>query len=193
MGRLTALIALAALVWFPGQSSAQPSPEEIKKLEAQRDRLQAQVKELEAQLRKVKEAAGKKDERPSFTPFGRMDAQRLEELKKLAEQFKDGKWDSKDVDAIRKWAEQFRDSRSGGTDPSKMTRDQLEKAYKEALERLERRDGDRGGWGGWGRGWGGWRDSDRRPAEAEKGNELERRLDRLIKEMEELKRDIRRR
>jgi hypothetical protein len=175
MRRVVVLAALSGVVGSGGQAAAQPpSSEEVRKLEAELVRLHAQLKEVEAQLQKAKhEAARREDRQPSpsggDSRRGQMDP---EELKKLLER----SGARMDPDQIKVIAELIH----------KMT----DEAWKDSQRSAPPwSDWSRGG--GWSRG--GWSERGRdhwRSPEPSKSTDIDKRLDRILKEVEELRQEI---
>jgi DNA repair exonuclease SbcCD ATPase subunit len=132
---LAALPALALALGTGGQARAQ---DDVKKLEAELQKLQEQVKDVEAKLKAAKEAAEKKDTRrpgPAFGrrggpgPFGRMDPARRQEMR---EQFEKRMKEREGARTPRAFGRDFR--RSPETTKSSDVEKRLERILKEVEE-----------------------------------------------------------
>ena len=170
MWRFLFVAALAAAIWTDRPALAQPSSskDDVKKLEAELDKLRSQTKDVEARLQKAKDDKRPSSPRGQFGSWGRMDP---DQMKKMMEQFggKGGMgWGRMDADQMKKMMEQF-----------------MKPAEKKEAKKDDKRAASPWGYSG---SWSG-RDF-RRPSEATKSSDLERRMDRLLKEVEELRPDI---
>jgi hypothetical protein len=145
MTRLIVALVVGAAAWSAQPAAAQQPAgrDDVKKLEADLQKLRAQADELEARLKKVKGAEGSKGDRGrGWMGWGRWDPQKMKEA-----------WER---------------SRKGRDEAAK---------HKEADKRA-------GWWGRYARGR-----SDR-PAAEGRATDVERRLDRIARELEELRRDL---
>lgn len=186
-------------------ATAQPRPEDVKKLEVEVDNLRAQLKAMEAKLQHAKELLkkdlkkeDKKEEKKDGKirielwggpGFGGWKDLKPEEMKELREQ----------LEKMRKEFEK------GGIQGFRLNAEEMKK-FAEQFEKGGGKSGFGGGWGrgGWGRGgpgggaWGGsgpgrgWgRRGEEPKAETKPSSDIEKRLDKIIQEVEALKKELR--
>ncbi len=166
----------AALVWAvqPAAAQAPATADDVKKLEAEVAKLRDQLQAAEARLKEAKAATDKKGDKKPMLPFGPGGNFDAEQLKKLRERLggKDGPLGNLDPDQIKKMVEQAQKMREqfggkgggfGRFDPEQL---------KKMREQFGRRQ-------------------EKKPEQKEVSPDIEKKLDRLLKEVEELRKEIR--
>jgi uncharacterized phage infection (PIP) family protein YhgE len=170
MFRMLNAAILAGLLWVvqPAAAQAQPSADDVKKLEAEIEKLKSQIQEAEARLKKAMAGAAKKEEKQPAPPKGRGDKRDPEQLKKTLEKLRGvdgplGKIDFEQMKKLMELAAKAQEQFGGNLDI-------------EQLKKLRELAWNRGG----------------KKAEAkEASSDIDKKLDRILKEIEELRKEIR--
>lgn len=194
MERILMVAVVASVLGVGRPALAQPSSAkpDVKKLESEVDKLRSQLKEAETRYEKAKAAAEVKKPGPPFSPWGPgpWGAKGSEDMKKKMEEFKkfaESKgFDKKGPPPFGPW---------GRFDPAKAKemKERFEKWKAESDKKpaagAEARKGPPGGFG---RGPGGYRPGERgrSPEVSRGGSDIERRLDRILHEVEDLRKEL---
>jgi hypothetical protein len=173
---------LAALVWIvqPAAAQAPVDKDDVKKLEKEVEQLKKRLQDTEALLKKVKGEAAKKDDKPE-KPFRRRGGFDPDQLKQLRDRLggKDGPLANLDVDQIKKMLEMAEKMREQG---EKM-REQFGKDFPfgkidpEQLKKLRDLRGKP-------------KAEEKKLEEKKPAEDIEKKLERLLKEVEELRKEI---
>ncbi len=183
--RISYLIVCAAALVFGSQATAQPPKPDVKKLESELEKLREQTKELESKLKKAKEPGGPKGPPFGRPPFGKFDPAKAKEMKEAFE---------------KKMAEGDKKAPFGKFDPAK-AKEFREMWEKRMADYRKKADADKKGpekkgppsfgkgkgWGPGGPGRGGPGRGGFRPGGTPS---IEGRIDRIVRDLEELKKEL---
>jgi hypothetical protein len=182
---LAVLVGMASLGVVGPALAQEPrgGRDEVRKLQAELERVRGQLRDLEARLDKAKEA---KESKLIGPPWGwwKKDP---EKMKEMMEKFKAKGWEKPDPEKMKAVMERFKGKGWGKFDPAK--KKEMWEGFKRKWEEKDREA--RGPRDRKGPPWAERYARDfRRPGESA---DLERRLERIVRELEELRRDLRRR